>query len=282
MADILVVGGDGLIGKALFSRLKSVRMLVKYTSRSMRKKNPDCVYLDLAKSIDIDEVPQTVFMCVGISDLRQCERDPIGTRIVNVDSIVALAKKLYAKGCHIVYLSSQAVFDGSTQEQSISSPTTAVIEYGKQKVEAERRILALGQRTAVIRMSKVISHRVPFVGKWLDSLMKGETIRLFKDLYLSPISLNFVVSVLSEVDCRGIVHISSEEQLSYSEFALHLAKGFDLPPHLVQPVSVESARVELVHNPRFTRLDMTDTTNSFGIAPQPLMSIVDDVVGEVS
>jgi dTDP-4-dehydrorhamnose reductase len=282
MADIIVVGGDGLIGRALFHRLKSMGKPVKYTSRNKSKKSPDCIYLDLAESIDINEVPQTVFVCAGISNLSQCEKDPSGTRSINIDSIIALVENLYTKGSHIIYLSSQSVFDGLSQDQSIDSPTTAVIEYGKQKIEAEQRILALGQRTAVIRMSKVISRRVPIIGKWLESLMKGETIYPFKDLFLSPISLDFVVSVLAGIKCRGIVHISNEDQLSYAEFGLRLAKGFGLPLQLVQPVTVEGARVDLVHNPRFTRLDMTHTTDSLGIKPQPLMSTINDVVREFS
>ena len=142
--------------------------------------------------------------------------------------------------------------------------------------------MALGKHTAVIRMSKVISHQVPIITKWLTALNNGETIYPFKNLLLSPISLNFVVSVLASNRFRGIVHISSEKQLSYADFALELAKGFDFPLHLVQPVNVEDTNAKLVHNPRFTRLDMTDTTNDYGVKPQSLLSVVNDMIQEYS
>lgn len=280
MTGALIVGGDSLIGRALFKRLKLSGVPVRYTSRKEKDKGPDRIYLDLANPAQIGYVPETVYMCAGITGLGRCEMDPGGTRLINVDSTISLIESLHSNGSRIVYLSSHAVFDGSKPMPSVGAATNPVIEYGKQKAEVERRVLALGLRASVIRMTKVISCQVPLIARWLTSLRKGEAIYPFKDMVLSPVSLDFLVSMLTANQYRGIVHVSSEEQLSYAEFASRLAEAFGFPSRLVQPILTEDSDAVLFFKPRFTTLDMTKTTECYGMRPPSISSVVADLVRE--
>ena len=67
MTDKIVVGGDGLIGKKHYHRLRASGQRVKYTTQNRSRNNPDSVLLDLATY-------------AGISDLNTCERGPRSTR----------------------------------------------------------------------------------------------------------------------------------------------------------------------------------------------------------
>lgn len=280
MTGILIVGGDSLIGRALFKRLKLIGVPVRYTSRKEKDKGPDRIYLDLASPVQIGYVPDTVYVCAGVTGLGQCEMDPGGTRIINVDSTISLIESLHSKGSYIIYLSSHAVFDGSQPMLSVDSATNPVIEYGKQKAEVERRVLALGQRVSVIRMTKVVSCQIPLIARWHTALRRGEAIHPFKDMVLSPISLDFLVSMLTTNQYRGIIHVSSEDQLSYAEFASRLAKAFGFPACLVQPILTKDSDAVLFFKPRFTSLDMTKTIECYGIRPPSISSVVADLVCE--
>jgi dTDP-4-dehydrorhamnose reductase len=280
MMEALVVGGDGLIGHALYKHLVASGIDAQYSSRKSRLSKQNCIYLDLAKPARISRVPDVVFMCAGITNLKQCESDPIGTRKINVDMSVQLMEDLHARGARIVYLSSQAVFDGNTPNLSSDSPTSATIEYGKQKSEVEKCVVEMGEGTAVVRISKVISCTAALIAEWLSSLNKGDAIHPFIDLALSPVSLRYLVSALMNESLKGIVHISNEQQLSYADFASLLAETFDFSADLVQPIYIGDTDIDPIYNPKYTTLDMSRSTHSYGLKPQILEVVMEDLANE--
>jgi len=282
MIDSLVVGGDSLIGRALLQRLRTEGLAVLGTSRRTGTAAGDLMHLDLANRPITPLAAKTVFMCAGITDLKRCESDPVGTRRVNVEATMALLEAAHAAGSRVVYLSSHAVFDGSRPMLTVDAPTSAVIEYGRQKAEVEQKVLALGPRACVVRMTKVISSRVVLISKWLAALQRGEDICPFEDLVMSPISLRFLVSVLADHAGQGIVHVSSQTQLNYAEFAANLVCVMGFPPDLVHPVKAREAGIELLYQPKFTTLGMEDTERRYGVGPQSLESVMADLVLECS
>ena len=279
-ADILVVGGDGLIGHALVDRFRSMAMPVRYTSRRQNPRATDFIYLDLAQSPKIDYSPSVVFICAGVTDLRLCEKAPFETRRINVDATLDLAAKLYAGGSTVVYLSSHAVFDGSVPYAPTNEPVRPTTEYGWQKAKVEQGILAMGGRTAVVRMPKVVSCKVPLFAQWLSCLSNGCEINPLSDLSLSPISLNYLTAALAADHLSGIVHLSGVSQVTYVEFALELAKALGVSRSLVRPTTAKEMNIALVYAPRHTSLDMRNTTAALGIEPQTLSAVVSDLVRE--
>jgi dTDP-4-dehydrorhamnose reductase len=221
-----------------------------------------------------------VFICAGVTDLRLCEKFPFDTRRINVDATLDLAAKLYAGGAIIVYPSSNAVFDGSLPCVPSDAPTRPTTEYGWQKAKVEQGLLALGGHTVVIRTTKVVSYRVPFFAQWLSCLNNGHEINPLSDLSLSPISLNFLTAALATDLFPGIVHLSGASQVTYAEFAMHLAEALGVSKSLVRPTTVKEMSIDLVYAPRHTSLDMSNTTAALGIEPQTLSAVVGDLVQE--
>ena len=199
-----------------------------------------------------------------------------------MDATLALAAKLYEGGAIIVYLSSSAVFDGTVSCMPSNEPARPNTEYGRQKACAEQGILSLGDRTVVVRMTKIVSCKVPLFSQWLLCLSSGREIKPFSDLSLSPISLKFLTDALVSDHLSGIIHLSGEHQLTYAEFALHLANALGVSRSLVKPTTSKEMGVELVIAPRHTTLGMSHTTTTFGIKPQTLSDVVSDLVQEFS
>ncbi len=280
--DRLVVGGDSLIGRAMVNRLKSMGVPVQYTSRRTASGSANYVYLDLVQSPTINLTPAVVYFCAGVTDLKLCEKFPLDTRRINVDATLELAAKLYARGAKIVYLSSHAVFDGSAPFAPPNAATRPTTEYGRQKASVEQGILALGCRTTVVRMPKVVSYNVPFFSSWLLNLSNGKTINPFSDLSLSPISLGFLTAALAMDRLSGIVHLSGASQVTYAEFASQLAEAIGAPEQLVDPITAKEMGVQLLFAPRYTTLDTSDTVSAFSIKPQAVQAVVQDLIQEFS
>lgn len=280
MIDALIIGGDSLIGRALYRHLTSAGKSVVATSRRTAADASGSMYFDLSKPVDIDLPSQMVIMCAGITDLKRCESDPSGTRRINVDATLSVFEAAHAAGSRVIYLSSHAVFDGALPMLPVDAPASAIIEYGRQKAEVERGVLAFGPRASVVRMTKVMSCRVPLVSKWISALERLETITPFEDLVMSPISLRYLVSLITDPRLEGIVHASSAMQLTYAEFATDFVKALGFSAGLVRPVNSKDAGIDLLYHPRFTTLAMVETEARFGVGPQKLESVLTDLARE--
>ena len=278
--DILIIGGDGLIGRALMERFKAMGKSVRYTTRN-KNTITDCqIYLDMCESLEIDLVPSIVYFCAGITELSLCESTTLDSHKINVEATLNLAYKFATSGARVVYLSSHAVFDGSFPYVPINCPVCPTTQYGVQKAKAEQGILALGERSTVVRLPKVVSCKSPLFAKWIACLKLSQQIKPFSDLYLSPISLSYLTNILATKSLYGMVHLSGDLQLTYKEFALILAEKMDVSTDLVDATLTLEMGASILFKPLYTTLDMSDTASRFDIEPQTIYGVIEDLLNE--
>ena len=85
--------------------------------------------------------PLSVFLLAAATGYERCEKDPVATRLVNVDQTVELAGRLMQRGAFAVFPSSSAVFGNTGAEApGEGAATQPATEYGRQKVAAERAL----------------------------------------------------------------------------------------------------------------------------------------------
>jgi dTDP-4-dehydrorhamnose reductase len=271
---ILVVGGDSMIGAALVGRLERAGKSVVSTTRRRETTGSSRLFLDLSGDVDEWELPARVsvaVLCAGVTKIEECQRDPASTSHINVVSTVKLARRLTAAGAFTVYLSTNQVFDGSMARRrphDLPSPQT---EYGKQKAQVEREIAALGSdAVSIVRLTKVFGSKPQLLEGWINSLRHGDVIHPFRNMLISPVSLDFVVSALERVIDRrlpGILHVSGDTEISYAEVAYYLAKKLGIAAHLVQPVDSIEAGIPAAAAPRHTSLDTTRLSAELELEP---------------
>ena len=162
----------------------------------------------------------------------------------------------------------------------VNSMPTPVTEYGRQKVQIEQQVLALGERTCIIRLTKVISCHLPLIRSWINCLKNESEIFPFTDLYLSPISLDFSTNAMTNHDLKKIIHISGDTQLTYYDLAIRLAEALNLPLGLVRAKKSAESDCLILYRPQYTSLDMTDTRSRYGVVPQTVNSVIDDLLTE--
>lgn len=295
MDRFLVIGCDGLIGRALVKHLEGLPAVVYRTTRRACAVEGSLV-LDLAdfsrypKAIDDLERlaqtgPLTVFLAAAVTGYDQCEDDPAASRRINVMNTCVLAERLIAQGAFVVFLSSNAVFtgkDGAT-ENFISDPES---EYGRQKADAEARLKVLaryapmGAGVAIVRLAKVLSASQPLIRGWIDALRRGERIEAATDLLISPVSLQYAVRGLVRIGARreaGTFHISGAGSVTYFDFASALARGLAAPEKQVRPIAFRLRTME-VSPPKVGSLDMAATIARIGIHPQSMEDAIQDLL----
>jgi len=287
----LIVGGSGVIGSALKTALSHAGREVWITARPG---NPTGFHrtlpLELSAPGDfrLPINPQSAFLCAAQSKFLDCERDAESSRGVNVTGNVAVAAMLLKKEAFVVFLSSGAVFDGSARLPGETSSLSATTEYGRQKAEAEERLLELDNgkgNVAIVRLTKVLSSRTDIVRKFIERLKRGESVEAFSDFHLSSVSLAYVVNSLLIIESSrtgGIFHLSGETELSYAELARRFADKLGVSEDLVRETTVERSRNPPVYRPRHSALGMSLTAKTLGLNPEPVDAMLANLLADAS
>ena len=237
----LIIGGDSRLGRALTSRLSEDGDLTVVTTRRMDTLADDRVFLDFA-TFRPEHVPpaDVAFLCAGETSLENCHQHPLATRRVNVEGTVELANILLRQGTFVVFLSTNLVFDGGTPHVCADADRRPTTVYGHQKAEAERLLLDLGDRIAVVRLAKVLPRHFPRFRSWRHQLQEGQCVDAFVDLNIAPVPLDFAVELIGRIGkekLAGIWQASASEQFSYYETAKRLADRCNANQELIHGVS---------------------------------------------
>ncbi len=196
---------------------------------------------------------------------------------INVDRTVRLAERLVGDGTFVVFPSSSLVFDGSVPFCPADAKTNPTTEYGRQKAEAERRLLSLGNKVAIVRLSKVLCHHTALFAKWRVSLQGAEPIQPFSDMVLSPLHISLVTEVLLQIAksrSPGIFQLSADRDVTYADAARRWNANLGCDPSLLQPRRAAQCGMDLESIPAHTTLDASRLGADFGLAaPSPWEAI---------
>ncbi len=283
----LVIGADGLVGGALRTYWRHARRAVTGTSLLPVAGDPEVVPLDLAGGGPAcwPTLPpaRAAVLCAAITSLEACRRDPVGTREINVVRTLALARRLAEEGCFVVFISSNLVFDGTRPRRHPDDAACPQTEYGRHKAEAEAGLASLGDRVAIVRLTKVWHPGLALLRGWRERLERGEPIQPFTDLACAPISLETVVRVLAQVadEARsGIWQLSAAADVSYAAIAGRLAERLGCAAALVRPVAAASTG-RLEHCPAHTTLEAARAASLLGVpVPEP-WTVIDPTLAYV-
>ena len=223
----LILGGDSEIGKACISGLNSF-FPCYLTATSRRPKNgfKDWIFFDLSKSkaqtIDF-KFFDFIVICASMTSIQDCEIQRALCFNLNVVKTKEIIKLAISKNCFVVFLSSDAVFDGTEAFCEPDSKRHPMSNYGITKALVEEYIDEnCGQMACVLRLTKVISENTPFILNWQNQFIEGKGVKVYANKLLSPISINKVTKAIARCVMsrqRGIYQIGGNQELSYLDFA---------------------------------------------------------------
>ena len=172
-----------------------------------------------------------------------CERRPAETRKVNVDGTLNAARACAESGSRMIFYSSDYVFDGARGSYTEEDDVSPINEYGRQKAETERGVLAADPRNLVIRTSGVYGWQWEpknFVLQVRARLSAGQPMKVSNDVRYNPTyaeNLAEITAALARSGASGIFHAVGAQRLARHEFAARAARAFGLDEKLIVPVS---------------------------------------------
>ncbi|MCU1383033.1 MAG: dTDP-4-dehydrorhamnose reductase [Acidobacteria bacterium] len=233
---ILITGANGTLGRA-FAQACELRGLpyVALTRRDMEISDPDAVRGAIARW-----QPWAIVNAAGYVRVDEAEREPSACRRANAVGPAVLATVCRQRGIQLVTFSSDLVFDGGLKRPYVESdPVGPLNVYGRTKVEAERRVLALAPAALVIRTSAFFGpwDRANFVTQVLDQLATGATVRATNQAIVSPTYVPDLVDRALDLlidGANGIWHVANSGALTWFELAKIAARVAGLNPNGVE------------------------------------------------
>jgi dTDP-4-dehydrorhamnose reductase len=278
---VLVVGADGGIGRRLLRVLAEAGCsVIGTTHRATESAAGRIHHLDLTSVEGFDSLPpcRAAVLCAAVTSMERCRKEPAATRQINVTNTVRLARHLLKEGSHVIFLSSNTVFDGRQPFARITDSTSPRTEYGLQKADTELQLLSLDGQVTVVRFSKIISPELPLIKGWVRDMRCGRNIYPFSDSFMSPVPLSFAIELLLRLlkaHVTGIIQASAASDISYEQAARYLARRLGCDEQLIEPISCGQRGIGYM--PVNTTLDPTGLAE-LGLKVPQVKSVLDELV----
>ncbi|EGG03146.1 uncharacterized protein MELLADRAFT_90437 [Melampsora larici-populina 98AG31] len=272
----------GLLGRAVVAHLKKQGHIVKGLAFS--RATDELEKIDLRDTTAIEELiknfkPNLLVHCAAERRPDVAEKDPEGTKQLNVDISKHLAELSKRYSFRLIYICTDYVFDGNAPEggYDVNDKPNPTNLYGETKLAGEKAILDSGEK------GQVLSLRVPVLyGKaerndesainiLIDGVKKssqGYSIKMDDWATRYPTLVDDVAKVISQLASfqkpyPPILHFSSQKMYTKYSIAVVFANLLNLPIDNLVRVS-EGPKAGETIRPRDCRLS-TKSIETLGI-----------------
>lgn len=250
---VLITGGSSLLGRALLET-KPADVEAESTWYTNYVGPQAGHQLNLTDKSQVrylfDRVqPELVIHCAANGSVDFAEKNYMEAYLVNcagTENILWVARDYWAK---VIYISTNAVFDGHNSPYSEASSCHPINAYGSIKLQAEKKVIAYQSAWQIIR--PYLLYGWPWPGgrpNWatiiINKLSKGEPMKLVNDVTWQPTYVIGCAQAIWQIagGAQGVYHVASPERVTLYEFGLKVAKVFKLDANLLQPVGSDHFR----------------------------------------
>lgn len=250
---MFVIGASGFLGRNILGRHDSNKVEIKGSHYEKPSKNT--VRLDITdkKSIQqqiLEFSPEVIIHC-GSLRIDLCEKDPKLSYLINVQGTKNLVEVCHENNIHLIYISSDAVFDGKSVVNDENTKPNPLGVFGKNKVESESIIREKLNSYCIIRTSLLFGwdFRQSNFAQWIiKELSKNHQIEVISDQIVTPAYCKNMADIILEVAARkirGLYHASGKEQITRANFAYNIAQIFNLDQKLLIPTTMEKLKLNM-------------------------------------
>ena len=253
-------------------------------------------HLDLERGDDLDTViaglaPDVVINTAAYTAVDAAEGEPDKAFKINAFAAGQVAAAAERIGAAIIQLSTDYVFDGTTEEPYSEAAQVAPLGvYGFSKLAGESQVRAANPRHAIVRTAWVYS---PFGRNFVKSIMAaactGQTLRVVGDQHGSPTSALDLADGLLRMLTVGAewgdtYHLAGAGPVSWFELAeevMSVCESLGLPHAPVQCITTADWPTRAVR-PRNSVLDSSKFERSFSFTMPPWQDSVRRVVNRLA
>jgi dTDP-4-dehydrorhamnose reductase len=249
---LLLAGANGTLGRA-FGRICHTRGLV--TVALGRDE------LDITSPVLVEKAlaairPWAVVNAAGYVRVDQAEADAGQCFSENATGPSVLATACAAHGLPFLTFSSDLVFDGQQAgPYTESARPNPLSVYGRSKLAAEQRVLAVHAQALVVRTSAFFSgwDEFNFVHFALEAARARQHFEAAADVRISPTYVPDLVNTALDLlldEAHGIWHVTNNGACTWVELARMAAERAGFPPDFVVPRPVAELNLPAARPPQ--------------------------------
>ena len=280
---VLVIGASGFIGRHLVRRLSAAsahNITATYRSRPPASDGNAWHQVELTDPSGLQSIfqhaqPELVIHLAALADVMTAEREPERAAAVNVAATSEIARLSELCDARLLFVSTEYVFDGNHGLYREDEPPNPVTQYGRTKWQGEQQVAELATGWSILRTSIVYGWPEPgqrnYANLLIESLRKGDPWHATTDVYRTPVYVEHLadaIVAITEVDVGGILHVAGADWVSMYDFAVSIARAFNLHEQLIIPTDSAAAKATGSDSPDLLGLDCVRTVQRLGL-PHP-------------
>lgn len=248
---LFVTGISGLLGLnfALQAR-ERLEVSGSYYAHPIALPGVESIKLDLTSGQSDDGVfptirPDVIVHTAGLTNVEGCEADPAQAFQLNVGAAERVARIAKASGARLVHISTDHLFDGRRPWRTETDTPTPMNNYARTKCQAEQVVMETCPDALIIRCNFFgwgTRVRTSFSDWILRSLEQRQELRMFDDVFFTPMLINDLIDVIIELVARGsagIFNVVGGERLTKYAFALKAAEMFGHSAERIRATSID-------------------------------------------
>jgi len=266
---VLVTGASGLLGKELIHELltRGHEVIAVSNTREVPARHEKLRKhrINITNSVRIEDLilkerPQTIVHAAAYTNVDGCEKDKARAWAVNVEGTRSIVRAARVVKAHLIYVSTDYVFDGEKGMYSEDDIPNPINYYGLTKLIAETLVRASDLLHTIVRPSAIYGvggGKKSFAEYVAEKLSTGQEVKALEDQVVSPTLNTLLAKAIAEIvelKPMGTLHIAGERMSRY-EFALRIAKALELPKELIIKAKMEDMTAWIARRPRDSSLN---------------------------
>lgn len=226
MKRILIVGGSGFIGRALYKELHPYfDVYATYCTQERYAKNKRYFEYDFS-----EDAPTELLKYIKPNVIISALRGEDEGQFVAHDMLIAYAAK---KQTRMIFLSAANVFDSFRHYPSYEHDKTfSESAYGKGKIKIENKLMRMPPFSwTIARLPMVFGAGAPRLLELKTAIANQTPYEIFPNSVINVAAAYFVTQQLHYIinrDLWGIFHLGSSDLIHHDEFIAQLVAGLKL------------------------------------------------------
>ncbi|MDE6081891.1 MAG: dTDP-4-dehydrorhamnose reductase [Muribaculaceae bacterium] len=265
---LLVTGSGGQLGRELQHLLdKEMPGAAVYTDKEQLDITDQKAIEDFLIKNEITHI----INCAAYTDVEKAEDEKLECSALNFLAVKNIAMAADANGCKVIHISTDYVFDGtSNRPYRESDKVNPISQYGTTKRKGETALIALAPESIIIRTAWLYSpHGRNFVKTMLRLFKSQPEVKVVCDQIGTPTyARDLAKAILKIVNSNqwvaGIYHFTDEGVASWYDFAKAIARISGNTGCKITPIPSEEYP-QGASRPYYSVLDRTRIKATYGV-----------------
>lgn len=261
---ILITGASGLLGLNLALEASNDHEVIGQVNHHLLHTEAfQTVQSDLLAPGEIQRLldltqPDWVVHCAALANIDACERDPQQAQQLNSEVPRFLAFHVARGGARLLYVSTDAVFDGAQGGYTETDEPNPLSLYAQTKLDGERAVAGENPEAIIARVNLFgwsPSGTRSLAEFFFNRLSAGERCQGFTDVLFCPMLANDLGRLFLQMlnaGLGGLYHAVGSECISKYEFGVRIAYHFGFDDQLVIPTRVADSGLLAARSPNLT------------------------------